>query len=747
MKVLRSWLEDYVKIKVDNEKLADSLSFSGTLVESVSTILDEKIIVGHIKDIKKHPNADRLQIATVYNGIEDLQVVCGAPNIAIGQKVPLAQIGTILPEIEIRRAEIRGIESFGMLCSEKELGLGEGSSGIKILPEDYIVGKSLKDYFTSDAIFELEITPNRGDCLSHFGVAREISAVYKTELEDEDIKIIEGEKSDLTVEIQAEDLCGQYYALPIKNVKIADSPQWLKNRLISLGQRPINNIVDITNYVMFDLGQPLHAFDNTKIKDQQIIIRRAKINEKIITLDQNERKLTDENLVISDSEKPIALAGIMGGANSEVDQNSVNIVLEAAHFESVNIRKTAKRLGLSTEASYRFERGIDESGIKKAIFKAAKLIKELAGGEIQTLVEAGLQPERPKVKIELEKINSLLGLSLEKKTVDEVLVSLGFEAEHDWCFVPLWRHDIKIWEDLAEEVGRIYGFDKIDSKEINKTLTPPKSSYYAKEFIKDILIENDFTESINYPYLSQEDLETANLDSSDLLEIANPLQKENKYLRSSLIPGLLKNIAKNPSFDQNLFFEIGNAFTKEKEITKLALVSAGKDAKKKIEAAIENILKVAPIKKDLLNVKELSREELTRFKIKKPVVFFAEVLVDEIIKNVSVNNYSLVIPTNEEKYRYVSKFPAATRDLAFVLNAGIDSSLLRKTILAASDKVLLVEVFDEFTSEKFGQGKKSVALHLWFQDLTKTIDDGEIANLTSLIINIIEQEFKAELRS
>jgi phenylalanyl-tRNA synthetase beta chain len=501
MKVLRSWLKDYVDINLPNDELAEQLSLSGTLVEAVGAFIDEQVVVGEIKDIKRHPNADRLQVAVVYNGAEDLQIVCGAPNIEVGQKVPLAQIGSVLPEGEIRQAEIRGVESFGMMCSEVELGLGDDHSGIKILPAEWEAGKKISEYLNGDAIFELEITPNRGDCLSHLGVAREIAATLNAQLKTIPAEVKGETEQKIEVENPNLELCPQYYALPISGVRVAESPDWLKNRLKAVGQKPINNVVDVTNYILLDLGQPLHSFDAKKVEGK-IVVRTASENEMIVTLDGTERKLNDDMLVISDTVKAIAIAGVMGGMNTQVDQETTDIILEAAEFEPVSVRKTAKTLKLSTEASYRFERGIDSGRVEEALRKAASIIKQIAGGKIGQISFSGQVPVKSRIEIEFEKINNLLDLELSHIEIEKILDRLGFEVSNNGATIPLWRHDVAISEDLVEEVGRIYGLNKIEDIAPEKSQKVKKSLYFAKEQLKDILVEVGFNEVYTYAFLS-----------------------------------------------------------------------------------------------------------------------------------------------------------------------------------------------------------------------------------------------------
>ncbi|MCX6808717.1 MAG: phenylalanine--tRNA ligase subunit beta [Candidatus Berkelbacteria bacterium] len=378
MKIIKSWLQDYIDLDLENEKLADLLSLSGTAVDSFGEVLDSKVVVAEIREVKKHPNADKLQIATVWNGEEELQIVCGAPNIAPCQKVPLAQIGSVLGEgFVIKKAEIRGIESSGMLCAADELGLGSDHSGIMILDSKWEIGQPLNKYIKSDAVFDIEITPNRGDLLSHIGVARELKALLKKELKKSNYELkINKEAKEIEISVVDSSLCPQYYGLKISGVKPAESPKWLKDRLTSSGFRPINNIVDVTNYILLDLGQPLHAFDATKLKGG-INIRPAHFGEGIVTLDGNLRALDEGMIVIADREEAIAIAGVMGGSNSEVDDKTSEIIIEAAEFERRSIRKTAKNLNLSSDASYRFERGIDSGNIENALKKAATLILEV----------------------------------------------------------------------------------------------------------------------------------------------------------------------------------------------------------------------------------------------------------------------------------------------------------------------------------------------------------------------------------
>jgi len=750
MKILKSWLEEYIEVLEKDEEIADLLSLSGTAVESISSLLPNSVIVAEIMEVNKHPNADKLNIAKVNTGAQELQIVCGAPNIKAGQKVPLAMIGTVLGEdFVIKKANIRGIDSFGMLCAEDELGLGTDHGGIMILDDTAELGQPISKYIASDTIIDLEITPNRGDELSHLGIARELKALTGREIKQKDSNLkLEKNLKGLEIEIEDKALCMNYYAVKIDEVEVEESPEWLKKRLLSCGVRPINNIVDITNFVMLDLGQPMHAFDSSKVKDK-IIVRKAHFNETIVTLDGVARTLDENHLVIADAKDAIALAGVMGGANSEISPETTSIILESAQFDPVNIRKTAKELGLSSEASYRFERGIDPSGVQKALERAAAIVLELAGGKIGSTVSCvSTDTAKTKVKIENKKINQLLNLKLSNEEVFSILIGLGFEIDGEFAVVPYWRHDVSVWQDLAEEVARIYGYARIGRSDTPITKPALKSDYYYKESIKDILVKYGFSEIYGYVFLSEKDLQSLKIEANDLLEVANPIQPENKYLRKSLIPSLLKAVAKNPTFEQVLLFEIAHAFTKEKETVYLGMSAAGKSAEKQIQAAIEEIANTAGLSIDDFDLRELSRDEVERFKIKKPLTYICEIEMNKIIDGLKTNKVDplFIIPEGKAHYRPISKYPSVTRDLAFIVDQAIDASKVSDHIFSVSEQIGRVELFDEFVSDKFGQDKKNIAYHIYLQDMVKTMTDQEADLIIGSIVQSIEEKFDGKLR-
>jgi phenylalanyl-tRNA synthetase beta chain len=748
MKISKNWLNEYIKIDdLIIDEIANKLSLSGTSVEEIYQLIDDNIIVSKILNIVTHPNADRLQIATVDDGNETLQIVCGAPNIKVGQIVPLAKIGAVLNGIKIKETEIRGVKSYGMLCSAKELNLSDDHSGIMILNETYSIGEKLSKYFNNDTIIDFEITPNRGDCLSHIGIAREISALTNKPINITkfDYDITENESNKLIINNTEKKLCKQYIAQIIHDVKVDDSPKWLKDKLTSIGQKPINNIVDITNYILFDLGQPLHAFDLNKINKSTINIRLSNNNEEIICLDGISRKLDNSTLVIADDKNPIAIAGIIGGANSEVDNNTCNIILECAEFDHTNIRKSSKKLNISTQASYRYERQIDPNMLEYAINKATKLICEICNGKIGDIVKLTEEIKNSVIEFDYSKINNLLGTDLQKNNMQNILESLGFVFSNNTCIVPSWRHDIECWQDLADEVARMVGYSNFPSTDIKKSKIIANTQFHKKEYIKDILVKNGFSEIYSYPFLSSRDIETAKIDSKNLLEIANPIQEENKYLRNSIIPGLLKMVAKNPSFDPICCFEIGNVFSNNSENTNLAIIASGKKSFEIITNIKNTLSKLFNVNENNLKIVEIKRDDLNRFKIRKPSVFYIEVNIEKIIKNINEVN-SLQFNTNKNIiYKKISKFPPATRDFAFLVDNKISSNEILNYIKNLNDNILLVELFDEFTSDKL-QNNKSVAYHIWFQDQNKALNDNEINNLTNKIINGVEAKFNAKIR-
>jgi len=750
MKIIKSWLKEYIDYDLPDTELISKMVEAGTEVENVIQTLDDNVVVAKIENIKAHPNADKLQIAEVTDGEDTYTIVCGAKNIKTGMIVPLAKIGTHIGDFVISKADLRGILSEGMLCSERELGVGEDNAGIMLLSEDLVLGKPLNHYIPSETIYELEITPNRGDCLSHVGIARELGAIINKNVIKPPIELaMSGKKATdlLSVEIIDKKLCSQYQARILDDITIAPSPKWLTDRLTLLGLKPINNVVDVTNYIMFDLGQPLHAFDYSQVQGKQILVRRAEKDEKLLTLDEKEAVFSGKELLIADKQGPIAVAGIMGGLNSGISETTKTIVLESAVFDRKSIRKTSKDLLLKSDASYRFERGIDEGGVEYALNKAAKLIKEIAGGSILSgIVKDGVSPTKQIMPVDYLNINKILGESLPNDSIDTYLKRVGIEAKDKTALMPLYRHDLEVWQDLAEEVGRIYGYSNIVPQKLPEAKTANDTFYHKKEYLKDKLCAVGYSEVLSYSFLSGKDVEAAKLDAKDLVEVANPVQPENKFMRNSLIPKLLFAVAKNPSFDSTPLFEIGNIFTGKKESTSLGIVCAGKNAKSQIEEAS---LLISTLLKSEINVTSLNRDELQRFKIKKPEVLYFEVnLTNELPKlKATESELKLSIKKDVVHYRPVSRYPSITRDLAFVLDKKVKASEVSNDIYEISNNINRVELFDEFASDKLGTNKKNLAFHLYIQDVDKTMNDKEADEIIKNIVKNISKKYDAKLRT
>ena len=629
MKISYNWLKEFVEINISPEKLAGVLTMRSFEVENIIHQGEglDNVMVGEILEIKKHPDADKLNLVKVDVGENKiLEVVCGAPNVEIKQKVAVALVGTeLLNGMKIEKRKVRGIESCGMICAEDELGLGEDHEGIMVLSNNLENGISVKKALSlDDVIFEIDILPNRAhNCLCHLGVAREVAAILNCHCEGEARSnpattreesnhgiaspTARNDNALLNIKIEDKKLCKRYSAVVVKNVEIKDSPAWLKNKLENCGVRSINNIVDITNFVMLAYGQPMHAFDADKLNGK-IIVRKAKKDESILALDEEEYKLTENDLVIADEEKAIAIAGVMGGKNTAVDENTKNIIFEAANFDCTNIRKTAKRLKLSSESSYRFEREIDPEMTIPAVMKAIEMAGDLAGGKIEeNITDIYNNPVKKKeIEFEFKRIENLLGVEVAEKEVVRILKSLDFEAaisprrslSAEDCGeqtrnplqssaerlqrsegkevpkilkikVPTYRIDIERVNDIIEEIGRIYGYDNIPeiAPEVKMESVASDKILSLERDLRTISEGLGFCEIYNYSFVSEKDIDNLGLKIEDHLELQNPLSEEHKFLRISVLPYLLKNVEKNLKYkDDFSLFEMGRVYLKN-EIT------------------------------------------------------------------------------------------------------------------------------------------------------------------------------------
>ena len=812
MKASREWLEEYANIDVDTLKLGDILTMAGQKVETIDLRGNDikNVVVGKILEIKKHEDSDHLLVTKVDIGKEILQIVTGAPNIEVGDIVPIAKNGAELPNGKnIKTGMLRGVESCGMMCSVGELNIDvneyqnqiedgimilERKDKIKVLAntnlEEHLGEDIVKVLDLKEEVIDFEITPNRPDCLSIEGLGRETAVALNTDFKnprkdiDEKSKKIEDkdEIEGLKVDIEAPDLCYRYIARMVKNVKIGPSPKWMVKRLKACGMRSINNIVDITNYVMLEMGQPMHAFDIESIEGKHITVRRAKNGEKIVTLDETERILDENDLVIADDKKPVAIAGVMGGLNSEIEKDTKTVVFESAVFYGGSVRKTAKKVGLRTESSSRFEKGLSPENALRAVNRAVQLVEMLgAGEEIKGKIDRYPTKQKiNKIKLEPEKINKLLGTNLSKKEMINILERLEIKIEDDIAIIPYFRQDIEQMADLAEEIARFYGYDKLDTTLIKAetTLGVKNKEQKIEDKILETLQNNGLSEIYTYGFINEKELDKANI-SEELKKLAicikNPLNDDYKYMRPSTIPSMLSTITTNINkknkeaklFDisrryQNINKNIEKGEVPEEEkILTIGMYGENLDFYI-VKGLIENILqqisvnrydiekeknnmsyhpgRCANIKigKDIIaTIGEAHPKVLDNYEINKKV-YLAELNITKVTK----------YARNSKKYVEIPKYPAVERDIAIIVDENIEVGQIEKIITKKAKKLLeSKELFDIYRNEKvIGKNKKSVAYALKFRDKNKTLLDEEVNKVMDEIISELEKDIGAELR-
>lgn len=794
MLISLNWLKQYVEIKENVSELEKALTMIGQEVESVEDkgkYLKE-VVIGQIVDYQKHPNAEKLTLLKVDIKEEILQIVCGATNHKLGDKVVVAKIGAILPgDFKIKKSEIRKVESQGMLCSEVELALGNDAEGIIILPEDAPIGEEYKKYKKiDDVIFELEITPNRPDCLSYLGIAREIGAYFTRKIKypmfvlDE---VIDQVSTHAKVTIEDKERCHRYMGRIIRNVKIEESPEWLKQRILSMGLKPINNIVDITNFVMFECNQPMHAFDLDKVAGKEIIVRAAREGESIVSLDGVERELNGE-LVIADLEKPIAIAGVIGGQNTQIDADTKNIFLEIAYFTPENIRKTSRALGVFTDSSYRNERGMDPEGIPYAADRAASLIQEIAGGEVLSKpLDKYVHPrENVEILVNLEKLNQFVGKKIEMDTVADILTNLEillkpYGTNSFIVTPPSHRADLSRAADIYEEVIRMYGFDNIEARMPKEDISAGNvaETYAIQEKLKTSLLEMGIHEVINYSFIPRKAKELLDY-TVPIIELKNPLSEDMAIMRPDLQYSLLANVRDN--FNRNEYDlklgEVSKTFVKEdgqdlaREDIHLGITLAGSKEKNlwnsgkeaydfyDMKAYVEAILKIMGISRytlersqnrnfhpgrsadlrigqDVIGVfGEVHPDVAENLEIKRERVYLADLNISKMKKYRKV----------KKGYEKVSKYPAVLRDLAIVLDKGV---LVGEMIQSLEKKYPLIEkvdIFDVYYGANLGENKKSVAISIVLRDKTRTLVDKEIEENIQSILHFIKEKYQGDIR-
>ena len=799
MKASIEWLKEYSDIDVNPVELGDILTMTGSKVETIEQKGNDikNVVVGKILEIKKHEDSDHLVITQMDLGTEKVQIVTGANNIKVGDIVPVAKDGSELPGgKKIKKGELRGVESCGMMCSVGELGLdinqypGQIEHGIMILPKKYEkdVGKDIVEVLNlKEDIIDFEITPNRPDCLSIEGLGREtavsLGKEFKNprknidELKVEDKKELEGLKVDIT----APDLCYRYIARIVKNVKIEPSPEWMVKRLNACGMRSINNIVDITNYVMLEMGQPMHAFDINSIEGKHITVRRAKNNEKITTLDEQERILDENDLVIADDKKPVAIAGVMGGLNSEIEKDTETVVFESAVFYGGAVRKTAKKVGLRTESSSRFEKGLSPENALRAVNRAVELVEMLnAGKAVDGKIDVYPTKQKVnKIKLDVERINNLLGTKISKQDMIDILEKLDIKVENALVIPPYFRQDIEQLADVAEEVLRFYGYDKLETTLIkaDTTLGVRNKEQKIEQKIEDVLVNNGLSEIYTYGFVSEKDLEKANISEElkhTAITIKNPLSDEYKLMRPSTIPSMMQTLATNANkknqnvklYDisrnyKNINNEVENGeIPLQENILTLGMYGDNLDFYT-LKGLVENVLETVSVNRyDIeketkngsyhpgrcANIKvgidtiatfgEVHPEVLENYGIEKRA-YLAELNLTKITK------YS----RNNKKYVEVPKFPAVERDIAIIVDENIEVGQIEKTITKKAKKILeKAELFDIYRNEKLGENKKSVAYALTFRAKNKTLNDDEVNEVMENVIKELEKSLGAELR-
>lgn len=808
MKISYNWLKQFIELDLEVEEIAELLTDLGLEVEGIETFESVKgglkgVVVGHVIDCAKHPNADKLSLTKVDVGNgEILQIVCGAPNVAIGQKVPVATVGTALYDEKgtkwvIKKGKIRGEESHGMICAEDELNLGKSHDGIMVLDDSLLPGTPCAEIFEveNDSIFEIGLTPNRADAMSHYGVARDLKAgLIRKEINPE-LKTplvsnfrVNSRTLRIDVDVKDKELCPRYCGVTISGIRVAESPNWLKNRLKAIGITPKNNVVDVTNYVLHGLGQPLHAFDASVIAGNKIEVKTLEAGTKFVTLDGIERSLHEEDLMICDTEKPLCIAGVFGGLNSGVTERTKNIFLESAYFNPVSVRKTAKRHSLITDASFRFERGIDIENVDYALRRAALLIQDLAGGEITSDIEE-FYPKKFKdfqVFLAFEKINKLIGQEISTDIIKSILMSLEIKINNVTesglgLTIPSYRVDVQREADVIEEILRVYGYNNIEfTTKLNASIS--KTSKYDDHKLQNIvgsqLVSLGFYETLANSLTTPDYIKlTGQLKAEQNIEILNPLSNDLAVMRQSLLFSGLEAVSYNINRKRSSIklFEFGKSYHKygneNVEKKHLTLLITGnrslenwkvKEEKSDffyLKGIVVSILerlgisniKTRPAKNDiftegislisgedsLVELGILKKNILKHFDIKQEVLF-------------SDFNWSKVIEIaahNKTSFSNIPKYPEVRRDLALLLDNKVSFEEVFNIAIQSENKLLKdVNLFDVYEGDKLPSGKKSYAVSFTLQDNEKTLTDKQIDQIMSKLQQNFEKQLSAELR-
>ncbi len=804
MKVTLNWLKDYVDFDLSADDLSHRLTMAGLEVDATERLGEglDGVIVARLADVQQHPDADRLTVCKVETGSVTQQVVCGAKNHKTGDLVALAQVGTVLPgNFKIKKSKIRGQESCGMLCSVSELGLADESDGIMILSSELTIGQPVfKELGLKDIMYEIGLTPNRADCLSVVGVAREVSAMVDATLQLPESVVIESDSpasEKTSVVIEDADLCPRYAARLIENVKIGPSPEWLSRRLEAVGMRSINNVVDITNFVMMELGQPLHAFDFNLLREHRIVVRRAQDGDQFTTLDGQVRTLMGSDLVICDGVGPVALAGVMGGGNSEVNDDTTAILLESAYFNPTTIRRTSKRLGLHTESSHRFERGTDVDMVPFALDRAAALIAELAEGAIASGV-IDIYPEELVHKVVIitaSRTGQVLGLDIDADDIRSKLNSIGLKSEllvdrRDGAVsveIPNFRPDLEREIDLIEEVARLIGYDHIPVTMPVSTLTCQQLPAHLslERQVRDQMVQMGYAEIINYSFFNADCLDKIRLAGDDLrrqnVQILNPLTEEQGSMRTTLVPSLLETSSRNLAYrtEDQAIFELRPVFQPEdgselpcESLRLSALLCGRRDPQGWAQSAqnadffdMKGVVEQLLAHLRISNVKwQTEHDEVFYHPGKSCALYQGDRLLGtlgelhpEVLHNFDLGQSAILCDLDVEalfelsndtvKFQPLSRFPDVQRDSAFLVDSDISAQQALDVLGQVKIKDLeSIELFDVYAGEGVPAGKKSLAIRACYRAMDRTLTDELIQNLHGKLIKAMERELGAELR-
>jgi phenylalanyl-tRNA synthetase beta chain len=804
MKIVHSWLQRYLKFRLTPEELAERLGMLGLEVASIDRpgATYANFVVGSVVSVARHPKADRLTVCSVDAGMETLQVVCGAPNVAVGQKVALGLVGARVPKnqhdpegkpFELARVAIRGVESFGMICSEHELGLGKDADGIMVLDPEARPGQPLAEYLgIDDVIYDIEITPNRPDWLSHFGVAREIGVLVGREPRFPAVRLKEGKeplRRALAIRVEDRKHCVRFAARMVRGVRVGPSPAWLQQALRAAGSRPRNAVVDVTNFVMLECGHPLHAFDHQRLSGSTLVIRQAGARKTFRTLDGADHQLPPDAVMVCDAEREVSIAGVMGGENSEISDRTVDVVIESACWDPVSIRRTAKGLGISSDASQRFERGADPERVRYALDRAAQLVQELAGGTVLKGV-IDVYPRRvaqKKVPLRTQRANQLLGTTLKEAEVKKLLrplgvTPLGKKGEAVIYGIPTFRVDLEREVDLIEEVARVYGYDRIEAKTTAMVdLAQAFPDRDQAESVRERVIGLGYRECLTD---SMQDEYRASLGTSSPVRVLNPLGVEMGMMRSSLVPGLLDTVSRNQNFgnDDLRLFEIGHVFSKARgrkppvvedfvEEQRICLVATGL-ARPRYHDESPRQVDIFDLKGDVLafldqalldkcrlisySTSDGLTDDTVAIEISGTYAGFIGRVKSGVAarfgieRDVCVAECAMEFLTQEPPrvYQPLPRFPKVKRDLAFLVDHLTTVGEIREAIRrVCGEKLFALELFDVYEGENVPQGKKSVAFSLELLSRERTLADADIEALIKSVVTHLEEVHGAVLRA